>query len=304
MRPVAEFTISQDEVACLIEDRFPELAPLRIELLGEGWDNSAWRINDEFVFRLPRRELGADCLAGELCVLPHLTGRLTRPIPEILFVGEPSSRFPWSYAGYRFLPGTPLDELGLRSDARHQLARALGEFLKVLHEIPVEDARLWGAPGDTLGRMNIERRIQDSHQLIAEAESRGVLTEGHRWGGILSRAEQLRSGECCESLVHGDLYAKHLLVDSSDWGAPELSAVIDWGDVHLGDPSGDLAAAFTLFAEPERRVFFAAYGPAGEDVCALARLRALNHTLHCLLGCGADEAFRVESRLALDHLLT
>ncbi|MBC8291317.1 MAG: hypothetical protein H8E37_13475, partial [Planctomycetes bacterium] len=54
----------------------------------------------------------------------------------------------------------------------------------------------------------------------------------------------------------------------------------------------------------QREELFAAYGSVDEETLALARLRAVNHSLHCLLGCGDDEAFRAESRLALDHILT
>jgi hypothetical protein len=59
MRPEAEFTISQADVARLIASRFPELSPLTLRVLGEGWDNVAWLVNDEFVFRMPRRQMGA-----------------------------------------------------------------------------------------------------------------------------------------------------------------------------------------------------------------------------------------------------
>lgn len=304
MRPEAEFMISQSDVARLIENGFPELSPLTLRVLGEGWDNVAWLVNDEFVFRLPRRQMGADCLAGEITVLPHLVGRLPIPFPELLFIGEPSDQFPWPYAGYRFLEGTPLDELAVDSAARQPLARALGEVLQTLHSIPLDEVRSWGTQGDLLGRLNVPKRIEDSRKLLAEAEAQGALDETYRWESILTDAERLQPQDRSQCLVHGDLYAKHLLVERDDQGCLNLSGIIDWGDVHLGEPSGDLAAAFSLFAAAQREELFAAYGPVDELTAVLARLRALNHSLHCLLGCGDDEAFRVESRLALDHLLT
>lgn len=304
MRPEAEFTISQADVARLIESRFPELSPLTLRVLGEGWDNVAWLVNDEFVFRLPRRQMGADCLAGEITVLPHLVGRLPIPFPELLYIGESSDRFPWPYAGYRLLEGTPLDELQVDSAARQPLARALGEVLRILHSIPLDEVRGWGTQGDLLGRMNVPKRIEGSRKLLAEAEGRGALDDARRWESILADAERLQPQDRKQCLVHGDLYAKHLLVQPDEQGHLSLSGIIDWGDVHLGEPSGDLAAAFSLFATAQREELFAAYGPVDEQTAVLARLRALNHSLHCLLGCGDDEAFRTESRLALDHILT
>ena len=42
-------------------------------------------------------------------------------------------------------------------------------------------------------------------------------------------------------LCHGDLYARHLVVDER-----ALKGVIDWGDVHSGCPSKDLAILYAL----------------------------------------------------------
>ncbi|MFO1259116.1 MAG: hypothetical protein U1E78_11995 [Gammaproteobacteria bacterium] len=44
-----------------------------IEALGEGYDNSAFLINDKFVFRFPHREqLSPTCMANEITILPYL----------------------------------------------------------------------------------------------------------------------------------------------------------------------------------------------------------------------------------------
>jgi hypothetical protein len=51
-------------------------------------------------------------------------------------------------------------------------------------------------------------------------------------------------------LVHGCLYSRHVIVEPSDAESDEdarLAGIIDWGDVHAGDPSGDLACAWSLF---------------------------------------------------------
>ena len=177
-------------------------------------------------------------------------------------------------------------------------------MLRILHSIPLDEVHSWGTQGDLLGRMNVPKRIEGSRKLLVEAEAQGALDDAGRWEPILTTAERLQPQDRKQCLVHGDLYAKHLLVQTDEQGHLSLSGIIDWGDVHLGEPSGDLAAAFSLFAAPHREELFSAYGPVDEQTSVLARLRALNHSLHCLLGCGDDEAFRVESRLALDHLLT
>ena len=72
-------------------------------------------------------------------------------------------------------------------------------------------------------------------------------------------------------LVHGDLHARHVLVDG---GRP--SGVIDWGDTAIADPAVDLMAAWAAFAPPERETFWSAYGPAGADRRLRARVTALH----------------------------
>ena len=79
------------------------------------------------------------------------------------------------------------------------------------------------------------------------------------------------SGNC---VVHGDLYARHILVDERAGAV----AVIDWGDVHFGDPAVDLSVAFMLLPPHLRGQFLDAYGAAGERTLQLARYRAIYHS--------------------------
>ena len=54
----------------LIRDQFPELEPKHIRLLGAGWDNTAFIIDEELIFRFPRREIALPLLEAEWCALP------------------------------------------------------------------------------------------------------------------------------------------------------------------------------------------------------------------------------------------
>ncbi|NNF39022.1 MAG: phosphotransferase, partial [Gemmatimonadetes bacterium] len=76
-----------------------------------------------------------------------------------------------------------------------------------------------------------------------------------------------------DTLVHGDLYARHLLVD--DRGA--LTGVIDWGDVHVGDPALDLMTAFTMIPPVARTGFLEDYGAVTSGTLAEARRWGLFH---------------------------
>ena len=62
-------TITDDTARSLIETQFPALAPVWIDLLGIGWDNTAYRVNGEWVFRFPRREVAVNLNIGQLMML-------------------------------------------------------------------------------------------------------------------------------------------------------------------------------------------------------------------------------------------
>ncbi len=102
------------------------------------------------------------------------------------------------------------------------------------------------------------------------------------------------------TLVHGDLYARHLLIDGD--GRP--SGVIDWGDVHLGDPAIDLAFAAGFLPPGAQEEFRRSYGRVGDDTWKIARLKAL-HTAVTIVVAGDDTGDRDlvrEGKIALRHL--
>src|SRR6516164_1241820 len=96
----AEFVVSADLARSLIEAQFPHLAPARVEALGVGWDNSAFRVNDAYVFRFPRRQIAVPLLGVEAGLLPALAPRLPLPVPAPTFLGRPTEAYPWPFAGH------------------------------------------------------------------------------------------------------------------------------------------------------------------------------------------------------------
>jgi aminoglycoside phosphotransferase (APT) family kinase protein len=69
------------------------------------------------------------------------------------------------------------------------------------------------------------------------------------------------------------VYARHSLVDA----ARRAAGIIDWGDLHLGDPAIDLSIAFEVLPPHARDRFANAYGPIGDETWKLARYRAIYH---------------------------
>ena len=293
----ADIEVTAELARSLVEAQFPALAPVRLEPFGEGWDNAAWLVNGDWVFRFPRRKFAAPLLETETRALPAFARSLPLPVPVPLRVGKPEGRYPYLWAGYRKLEGTTADRAALTEAQRVAAAPALGAFLRALHATPVSPL---GLAGDTIGRMDVPKRrakaLAEVERLKGEPGAMGVAA----LGAILADAPELPDAP--PTLVHGDLYARHVLVDAA--GRP--SGIIDWGDVHVSDPAIDLMLAFQFLPPSARPAFFDAYGPVSDVTLRRARFRAVVHGLAVLPYAlkTSDAALRLEMERALDWSIT
>jgi aminoglycoside phosphotransferase (APT) family kinase protein len=252
----------------LVREQFPGRGRT-IEPFGSGWDNTAYLVDGDLVFRFPRREFAVPFLAREAAVLPKLAPHLPLPIPVPRWVGVPSPRFPWPFAGYRLIPGRTLDAAMLSSAERRVAAPILAAFLGTLHSIPLDGL---GLPPDELARTDFVRRGPLMFERLAALETARIIPDRRPW---------LRMFEGCGVSeppphpvpVHGDLYERHVLVDAAN----RVSGVIDWGDVHAGDPALDLSLLYRFFPADERDDFLRVYGPIDARTARMARLRAAFH---------------------------
>ena len=92
------------QVTSILQSQFSDLAPARVVFLGEGCDSFAFEVNDDWVFRFPKRDDVARQLAIESRVLPVLAARSPLRLPVFSFHGRPSDAFPFPFAGYRKIP--------------------------------------------------------------------------------------------------------------------------------------------------------------------------------------------------------
>src|SRR5215471_8826475 len=138
---VAEFEVSSEQAGDLIAVQFPQLAPVRCESLGVGWDNIAFVVNGEFVFRFPRRTLGAKLMEAELALMPAIAPLLPLAVSASSFIGKPTEQFAWPFGGYRMIRGVTACRANLSILQRMKLVKPLVAFLKSLHRIDSDFAR-------------------------------------------------------------------------------------------------------------------------------------------------------------------
>lgn len=266
----AELKVEPKQAEHLIESQFPNLSPVSLEFIGEGWDNTVYRVNHDYAFRFPRRQMGANLVEVEQKVLPALYHRLPLPIPKPLFFGKPATDYPWQFLGYNFLQGHSTCSAQLTMQQREKYAIPIAHFLKKLHAIDEQEAHKLGAKPGQLGKLDVPFRSEQAQQNIGKIKALKLFDHCDALFEILENLKDLRdTGK--KTLVHGDFYARHLLLDESY----QLSGVIDWGDVYIGNPAVDLQIVFSFLPQTAHQTFFNIYGPTNLQTRQLAFFRAL-----------------------------
>ncbi len=274
----AEQTIEPPLALRLIREAFPELGAETIRLLGAGWDNTAFIINEELIFRFPRRQIALPFLEAEWYCLPKLAPLLPLPIPVPQWKGNAAEQFPWPYIGYRALTGFTACYANLSEEARLALAEPIAAFLAALHGTPSSLIAACPIPHDNISRIDgacLTPRIRKNFEELALL---GLLDNRKELEAALEELQDFRA-PLRSTLVHGDFYVRHLLVDEKH----ALCGVIDWGDIHLGDPAIDLAIAHSFLPVDAHDKFRKAYGGIAEDTWRLAKLRAIFSSTYVLL---------------------
>ncbi len=275
-RPIwtADIAIDAALALRLVADAFPQLNATRIEPFGSGWDNAAFLVDETLVFRFPRRRVAAALIAREAAILPLIAPHLPLAVPVPTFVATGGVGYPGVFAGYRRLDGVTACAASLSDDERAAAAPLLGRFLRALHAIDVAPLRARGLEPDEIGRLDHPKRLALSRERVATLVAAGL-------GELASRVAWLAAHPAVpvppdgRRLVHGDLYARHVLI--GDQRLP--TGVIDWGDVHYGDPAIDLAIAHLMLPARAHARFREAYGPIDERTWTVARYRAVYHAL-------------------------
>jgi len=270
-----EVEVSPALATALIDSQCASLAPARVVLMGEGWDNIAYLVNGEWVFRFPRRSIAVPLIDTEARVLPPLAPRLPYPIPTPVWFGRPDASYKWPFLGYRRLDGRVASDVDMNDDARAALAEPIARFLRALHDVPVAEAQSWGAPPglfEYLDGARLERLVRPG---LADLVARGVLQDATPWLRVLEAGLAALPLDDAKTVVHGDFYSRHILVDD----ASRMCGVIDFGDLHLDHPAVDLSSLWTVLPLRARDEFFAIYGHVDARALDVARLRALTSGL-------------------------
>jgi len=250
----------------LLDVGFPTLHVRRSILLGEGWDSVALLVNDQLVFRFAKRPDAAMRQAREADLLPLLSDRLPLPIPRYTYTWTDPAWPGKRIVGYPLIAGEPL--MLTHPEHRATQAAQLGEFVRALHAVPLEEARRHGVVGRDAASL---REAYRGFFAKVRANMLPFFTVQEQAGIVAFWSGYLDDDACftfTPTLVHRDLVAEHVLFDPA---TGHLTGVIDWGDAGIDDPAVDFAGVRRQLGSEFAQQMLSAYHPA-LDATALRRM--------------------------------
>ncbi|EKD69997.1 MAG: phosphotransferase [uncultured bacterium] len=272
-------TINEDIARELIENQ-QHIHVESIQLLDEGWDNLVYLVNKNLIFRFPRRELGVFCMENEILLLPYITKQVSFPLSNPEWIGEPSDLYPYPYGGYKMLRGLPLCDAADSLIDNVDFAVILATWLNELHSLKVNDNHISVIKGDQSWRLDVKHRVARCHENL-ERYQEYFLQAGFKNNQLIGLIEKLSSFQfqsLMKFYLHGDLYCRHVIVDTNHFLPTGL---IDWGDVHIGHRGIDLSIGM-VFTKPTLEIFLNAYGNVDEELIRVMVFHSFCHSMSFL----------------------
>ncbi|MBI2792211.1 MAG: aminoglycoside phosphotransferase family protein [Gammaproteobacteria bacterium] len=228
----------------LLKSQFPQWKDLPVRPVSQsGWDNRTFHLGKEMLVRMPSAEEYAFQVEKEQHWLPKLAPSLPLQIPVPIAMGEPGEGYPWKWSIYRWLEGEAAARANI-GDLK-EFAASLADFLITLHGIDSTNGPKPGPHnfyrGGDLSTYDAETR--QAMDVLKGKINVGLTTE------IWERAIAT-NWHYDPVWIHGDVSVGNLLVKEG-----RLKAVIDFGQLGVGDPACDLAIAWTFFKGESREIF-------------------------------------------------
>ncbi|MFF3640263.1 aminoglycoside phosphotransferase family protein [Streptomyces sp. NPDC002564] len=287
--------IDADLVHRLITEQFPQWAELPVSAVPlPGMDNATFRLGDDLSVRLPRHPRWIGQVEREQRWLPWLAPQVPLTVSTPVAAGRPGQGYPFPWSVYRWLEGEAATTEGLADPVR--AARELAGFITALQKI---DATGGPAP-DLSNAFRGERVGTECDSLAADSLVRAKIA---KLDGIVDTDAVTAVWEAALAApawdrapvwLHGDLATGNLLAVEG-----QLSAVIDFGTLAVGDPACDLIPTWMFLPAQARDAFREA---VALDDATWARARGL--ALAGSLPVPDDPFFAVPARVtaSLRHL--
>jgi len=216
-----------------IQNSFPDLKFKKSEIIDHGWNKTVIILDQKIVFTFPKNKDAKKKFVGEIKILPKLSKKISLPIPNFQFI--PANE---SFAGYSFVPGTPLTLSKfktLNSIQQNLIAKDLSDFLNELHSFSIATAKKNG--------VTMAWSEKDARAYYAEQANTVYKKLSKKDRNLLKHIFEthclnVTKNNFKKTVVHQDLTSDHILFDKK---TKLVCGIIDFGDVQISDPAVDFS---------------------------------------------------------------
>jgi aminoglycoside phosphotransferase (APT) family kinase protein/8-oxo-dGTP pyrophosphatase MutT (NUDIX family) len=243
----------------------------------QGWDSIMTVVEGRWIDRVPRFPDSAAQLTNETRLMPRLAPLLplTAPVPIVLEEAPLRVR-------HVMVPGFAAPVFMLDAED----GRLMGEFLRTLHDMPVNIYVESGIPDEVAARAELLATLERMLHRVLPLVPERLKDQG----GELLRRIALRTPA---TLIHGDLGPEHVMSQDG-----RITGVIDWSDARIGDPALDLSWALYGTPEPFAEAVVTAYGATDDELSRALDWYRLGPWYEVLWGQGPGGQEFIESGLS------
>ncbi|MET7036791.1 aminoglycoside phosphotransferase family protein [Elizabethkingia miricola] len=229
----------------LIKEQCSQLKNLPLgSVNASGSDNFIFRVGDDLLIRLPRHENSELQLKKEIKWLPLFSEILLIPIPQAHFLGKPSSDFLFQWGIFSWIDGNIYNPLLF--EHIDNIVDTMVNFIHSLWKVDPLNGPEWGEHNNFRGQPLAERDEQTKEAIKSLPDSYDQVILISLWNTACSTDTHNKP----YVWIHGDLHWGNILTKNDN-----ISGIIDFGSLGLGDPAVDIMCAWILFSPEKRRLF-------------------------------------------------
>lgn len=215
-----------------ISTNFPDLTWDLFKFLNHSWDFQVIILDNSIVFRFPTTKSLRDVLKREMEMLSLVKDIPNISIPRYTYIPKNGD-----FGGYALIPGEELTKQVIQRFTYQDLksiANSIGVFLQNLHSTnPMSQLKDETSSLLTEDEILMKKSRLYLKNLLTPAQLETVIK-------VLEDVKSTRKSAYTKSLIHGDLYGRHIFWDN----IRKNLGIIDFSDVSIGDPALDFAELF------------------------------------------------------------
>jgi aminoglycoside 2''-phosphotransferase len=227
------------EIRKIIQDELSDFFISSMKKIGEGDNSIAFLINENIIFRFPKSDEARINIKKEVAALAIIAPHLNLPIPNFQYVSKQQK-----FIGHPIIHGENLSIKlyhSLNENFQLKIQKSIAIFLNKLHHIDlssVTDCKL-----DVMDyKEEYSTDLESAKKLIypklpsfQQERIRQIFT---------SHFSNKINFNYTPALIHNDFSTDHILYEKT---TNEISGIIDFGDLAIGDPDYDLLYLYDSF---------------------------------------------------------